>query len=390
MSLNDLGNEQAGQGMETEARRTQQRCLALRQQIARDHPDVADYQKELGIGYLVWADREEISGAIDRSLESARHGREVFERLARAYPDVADYSYRLTGALQRIARSFHQLGRTEESEAVLRQATELAERVYHDHPEVLDHKDSVVNCYRNLGWVQYRLQNRLEDALATYQKAKAIEARTVLENPDLRVNRTALARLHHEIGRILTRLKRFDEALAEYEPALRTYESDVARDPSSFRPRRNLAYLYFDQGRVHRGAGREREAAAAWRRALPMFEEVANSQAVDPYDRACVQAICAAIVGNAADPLPPADQARRERFAEAAVAALREAVRGGYHSVPMVESDPDFDAIREREDFKALMAELRVGGPSLNAAATEPASPDAPTRAAPDSKAGDG
>jgi tetratricopeptide (TPR) repeat protein len=248
----------------------------------------------------------------------------------------------------------------------------------------------VVSCYRSLGWVQYRLQGRLEDALATYQKARAIEERTVLENPDLRVNRTALARLHHEIGRILTRLKRFDEALAMYEPAKRTYESDVTRDPSSFGPRRNLAYLYFDQGRIYRDAGREIESAAAWGRALPLFEEVANSQAIDPYDRACVQAICAAIVGKAADPLPPADQARSERFAEAAIAALREAIRGGHHNALMVESDPDFDAIREREDFKALLAEMKTGGTSLNAAATEPARTSAPTRAAPGSNAGDG
>ncbi len=100
MCLNDLGNQQAALGHEADARRSHERSLAIRKQVVRDHPDVPEYQKELGIGYAVWADRQYYAGLTSESLRSAERERDIFERLIREHPDVADYQWRLIGALE--------------------------------------------------------------------------------------------------------------------------------------------------------------------------------------------------------------------------------------------------------------------------------------------------
>ena len=112
-------------------------------------------------------------------------------------------------------------------------------------------------------------------------------------------------------------------------------------------------------GRIHLAAGRAADARAALDRARSIFEAIADSEALGPYNRACAYALCADLVGLGKTDLSPMDQARRGKFAERAVATLREALSGGHRSPDMIESDNDFDGIKSNEDFKALLAELR-------------------------------
>ena len=127
---------------------------------------------------------------------------------------------------------------------------------------------------------------------------------------------------------------------------------------------RELGYLYFEIGRIHLATARLPEASSSLTRAQRIFEVVAVSGAVSPYNRACAQAICADLTGVGKAGLSPQDQAMRRKFADRAVATLREAVAGGHSSAEMIESDVDFDGIKSNENFKALLAELRSRSPA--------------------------
>jgi hypothetical protein len=70
--------------------------------------------------------------------------------------------------------------------------------------------------------------------------------------------------------------------------------------------------------------------------------------------------MCAGLVGAGKDVPGPADHARRDRHAEDAVATLRKAADGGHQSPAMLASDLDFEASRSRDDFQALVADLRA------------------------------
>jgi tetratricopeptide (TPR) repeat protein len=360
MCLNDLGNEQAGLGLEADARRSHERCLALRRQIVRDHPDVPEYQKELGIGYGVWAARQYAAGLISESLASELKAREVFERLVRQHSDVADYSHRLSGTLQDIGGRLGEVGRTDEALTALREALSVSERLNRDHPEVLHHQTNLAACHSAIGWLCYRLTDLPEESLASYVKSRAIYAKIVRDNPELKPYRLYLATLDQQVARVLMRLGRKDEALRYYHQALEVKEADVRANSSSEWSRRDLGYCHFEIGRLHEVAGRGTQASASWQKALTIFEALAESNALDPYNLACAQAICASLVGAGKATLSPAEETRRARYAERAVATLSKAADGGLQSLSMVASDPDFDAIRSRDDFQSLVAGLKA------------------------------
>jgi hypothetical protein len=58
---------------------------------------------------------------------------------------------------------------------------------------------------------------------------------------------------------------------------------------------------------------------------------------------------------------PPAGARQADAEAEQAIAWLKKAVAAGYKNAAHMQKDKDFDALRDREDFKKLLAELAAG-----------------------------
>ena len=83
--------------------------------------------------------------------------------------------------------------------------------------------------------------------------------------------------------------------------------------------------------------------------------------AVDAYGAACTLARCVPIVEKD-DKLDAANrQAEMQFYADQAMAMLRDAVAKGYKNVEHMKKDKDLDPLREREDFKNVVAELETG-----------------------------
>jgi hypothetical protein len=78
------------------------------------------------------------------------------------------------------------------------------------------------------------------------------------------------------------------------------------------------------------------------------------------YDAACLRAVCAAVIPE--DPKTPAGDAARlaQEQADMAMAWLHKAVAAGFSNASHMKQDRDLDALRGREDFKQLLAELEL------------------------------
>jgi mannose/cellobiose epimerase-like protein (N-acyl-D-glucosamine 2-epimerase family) len=70
----------------------------------------------------------------------------------------------------------------------------------------------------------------------------------------------------------------------------------------------------------------------------------------DLYDAACGMARTAAAA-------KPGEEARR-RYGDRAVAVLRRAVAAGFHEAERARKDPALEALRERDDFRKLLADM--------------------------------
>ena len=78
------------------------------------------------------------------------------------------------------------------------------------------------------------------------------------------------------------------------------------------------------------------------------------------FGAACIRALCARVIPL--DPkTPAADAARLAREqADQAMVWLHKAIAAGFSDTARVKTDEDLDALRQREDFKEMLAELEA------------------------------
>jgi hypothetical protein len=82
------------------------------------------------------------------------------------------------------------------------------------------------------------------------------------------------------------------------------------------------------------------------------------------YVAACYLARCVPLAGKDTK-LPDAKRRERaRRYGDRAVELLREAVAKGYTDVKTTREDKDLDALRQRDDFQKLLAEMAKAKPA--------------------------
>jgi tetratricopeptide (TPR) repeat protein len=144
--------------------------------------------------------------------------------------------------------------------------------------------------------------------------------------------------------------------------------------------RRELFQDYVSVGDIHREQGREAEAVHSHRQAIELLDAQPRETGQDFFNIACFLALCAR---PACDPdKAPGDVELAECrvHANSAMAALRQAIAAGYRNAVSFKLRDELSALRDRGDFKSIVAELESAGPVR---ATASASAPRPVAAAP-------
>jgi hypothetical protein len=105
--------------------------------------------------------------------------------------------------------------------------------------------------------------------------------------------------------------------------------------------------------------GLERHAEAV--RAARDYAREFPDDPVVAYNAACFMARCVPLADR--DPKLSAEgrQKTADEYARLAVQQLRAASQAGYRDVKHMKQDPDLDPLRDRQDFRDLLAELGAG-----------------------------
>jgi serine/threonine protein kinase len=99
--------------------------------------------------------------------------------------------------------------------------------------------------------------------------------------------------------------------------------------------------------------------AAGCRATAERWEKLNRGDAESLYLAACLRAATAAVLQK--EPTPGADATRvANEEADRAMAWLKQAVAAGYRDTAHLKADPVLDALRDREDFQKLVAELEA------------------------------
>jgi tetratricopeptide (TPR) repeat protein len=322
--MNSLANSYHYLGRHPEALKLRERTLALRQaKLDPDHPDVLMSMSNLATSYA----------ALGRHPEALKLREQT---LALEQPKLGPDHHSTLTSMYNLANSYHVVGRYADAVRLWEQTLPLQQaKLGPDNPDTLWTMHNLAAGYEALG--------RHPDALRLRQQTLA------LRQTRLGPNHPHTLQSLWVVAGSLGKLNRAAEAVPIIDDRVRRANGqDVV--PGLIEGVMDLRLRHFEKAK---DAGGCRATAELW-------EKLQRTDAGSLYDAACFRAVTAAVL-RATD---PSSDTAKEADAEAdrAMAWLRQAVAAGYKNVAHLKKDTDLDALRDRADFRALLAKLEAGG----------------------------
>jgi serine/threonine protein kinase len=377
-------------------------------QLGPDHPDTLVSMHNLANAYAALGDESQ--------AYEIRH-----ETLARRTSKLGLEHVDTLRSRLVMARSYAILNRPKDAFALDQQTVALMEsKLGPEHPETLQAMDNLAQDYRDL--------RRFDDAVRLLEKTLAIQQRTLgRDHLETLAGMIRLAHAYNDIGQHTKALKLREEALVLQKlklpadhPDLLTSMYTLANSYGHLERRSEALKLHqetLERRKAKLGPDHPSVLWSIWgvtaqlfslnrgAEALPMIEEVVDRAArlkvqpdlvgllnnqrsyfqkakdvagcrrtaelweklrrTDPrslYNAACYRAVVAAVL-LATDKSPEAAKASRAE-ADRAMAWLEQAVAAGYDNLALMKKDSDLDALRDREDYRKLLAgqEARAAG----------------------------
>jgi tetratricopeptide (TPR) repeat protein len=334
----DLGRLLHDMGQRPAAEQAYRRALEIREKLVADFPMVPAYRQELALihsnlGFLLQG-----FGQRPAAEQAYRQALEIQEKLVADFPTAPLYREELALSHNNLGFLLQESGRRPAAEQAYRRALEIGEKLAADFPTVSRYRPGLAGNCVNLG-ILIRDQGQTEASLAWFARAVALLDPLVQQEPRLATERLFLGNAHYGRAQALDRLGRHPEAVKDWDRALELNDT-LAKEPS-----------------VRRGRAQSLARAGEHARAVAEVNALAEVKGVDGstlYDLACVCALAAdKVTGDTGPRLA-------EEYAARAVELLRHAVAKGYKNAAHVSEDKALDALRGRDDFKNLLAELKA------------------------------
>jgi tetratricopeptide (TPR) repeat protein len=194
------------------------------------------------------------------------------------------------------------------------------------------------------------------EALEFHQKARAKYQQVSDANPMNPIHLSWLANSENRLGRLQARQGQFTEAFAALDKGLAIRRKLADDNPENRIYTNDLGCSHSDRGGAHVRAGHPAEAAADLRRAIALWDKLKAPEPETRFERSRALALLAGVGSDARSGVTATEAAR---FADQAVASLRDAISAGWN-VPNELKEPDFDALRKRANFQKLLAEVEA------------------------------
>ncbi len=333
-----------------EAKAELSQALAIYQKLIDDNPTVTNFREGLGMSHM------QLGMVLMNTGKPTEAEAEYRRALALLQMPIGDSST-LTQSRMMLGWNRQELGtllmisgRLAEAEAEFRRALAILRGL----PE--DNNDRQVHLADTLGKIGDVLSRAgmPTEALEAQRKALAIRQKWADTQPANVLPQADLAKSHLAIGRLHAREKRFAEAFAALDTGLALCQKVADADPKRTETVRQLGSGHAIRGWARVRAGQPALAAPDLRRALELWAKTPQEDIEMRFERGHVLALLA---GLGKDPKSGVTAAQAAAFAEQSVPALRDAVSSGWN-LPDELKEPDFDAIRDRADFKKFVAEL--------------------------------
>jgi serine/threonine protein kinase/tetratricopeptide (TPR) repeat protein len=330
-------------------------ALDLQKRVVATHPTVTLYLLDLSATYYQLAYYSSKLPGCPDVVRWYRESIALGERLAELDPENVDFQDRLGRSVSNLGFNLLLHGEIDQAVREYLRAIEIHRRVQAtqtNEPRLLT---PLAVALEGLGEAR-AAQRKPEEALEAYRKALAIRQQLADTHPANIEFQNALADIQSSIGRAQSRQKRFTEALTAIETGLAIRQKLAEADFTNTAYSRGLGNSHAYRGTARVRAGQLAEAAVDLRLALALWAKAPHLDIEEQVERS---RSLAQLAGLGAEAKSGVTKEEARTFADQSVAVLADAVKAGW-ALPSELKEPDFDALRGRDDFKKLVEEVEV------------------------------
>jgi tetratricopeptide (TPR) repeat protein/tRNA A-37 threonylcarbamoyl transferase component Bud32 len=336
--LNSMGRREEA---EAEFRKT----IADQISIVEAQPNAPEYQSELAHSYNNFGSMLGSVGEIAETEVAYRKGLEIRHLLVKRYPDVTEYLRDLAASQNNLGEFFDSTGQLDKAQEPLESAREIRERLVGEHETDTDYAIDLCGSYGNLGR-HLRLVGENKRAIEWFQKAIDSTNKLLKINPKSVELKQILRNAYASHSLASNDLGDYDVALAYLDRALELNLNESMK----VRLQTRRAMMLVNMGDPVK-VELEVEAAA---KSPSLSGDFA-------YDLACALSLASKFLSDQGH----TDTGKLEdieRFQARAVSLLEKSASMNFLSQPKVlehsKKDNDLDPLRDREDFKKLIASV--------------------------------
>jgi tetratricopeptide (TPR) repeat protein/tRNA A-37 threonylcarbamoyl transferase component Bud32 len=356
----NIGLLRSRTGNPAEALEAFEQARAIRQRLAIANPTVTQFQNDLArshnnIGFLLWQ-----RGKPAEALKAFEQTRAISQALADAHLAVTEFQRTLALSHNNIGAMLILLGKPAEALKACEQALSIQQKLADGNPAATQFQYGLALSHNNIGLLLAQT-GKLAEALKAHDQERAIMQKLAGTDPTSEDYQSQLAESHYRMGGLLARQGHFARAFASLNEGQALCQKLADAHPEVPRHLLLLGYSHAFRGKAHIRAGHPAEGAPDLRRALELWAQNKTGDGDDLFERARALALLAGLGSGAKSGVTP-DEAKV--FTDQAIAALRDAVQAGWNW-PAELKEPDFDALRGRDDFKKLLTEFEAkAGPN--------------------------
>lgn len=298
--------------------------------MARDFIAVPEYRKDLAASHIGLG---QVLRKLDKPMEAEdayRKAQSVLVALAAEFPTVASYSNSAASSHNNLANLLADGNKLEDALEQYRQAAKIRERLVADYPAIPEYKVDLAGVYANTAMKLFE-GDRPTESLPWFKKAvdllEPVHASAATSNRTTRY----LQESYEGRSKALDKLERYAEGETDWD---RYVALDSPDDKYKLLTKRWKRLLR--QGMVNEAIEQIAE-----------FTKLPDQDAELWYEFACVYSL-------AADRLPE----KQVEYADRSMELLKQAVKIGYDNAKRMRADSDLEQLRDRDDFKTLIAEV--------------------------------
>ncbi len=342
-------------GKHVEALNEFRAALEIDRKLAEENPKVPEFWFKRARSHSFLGKFLSDTGKPEEAEAELRSASALYQELVNANPAVTVFRRNLAVCRMCIGTLLCETGKPAEAQTELRTALAIEQKLVDEDSGDIYYRGGLADCHTRLGRLLMQMGKPAE-AEAECRTAVAIWQKLVEDTPGVALYRCMLAQSVQNLGDVVLAVGRSAEARADYERAIALEEPQVRDEPAIISHRYDLACLMRRRGLTLVDLGDPAGAAADFRRALGSLDGLPLLSAGGLFQKACCHAALAGLAGRPGSRVSAVDG---EEAAAKAIESLGRAIANGYRNANELRIERALDPLRNRPDFKKLMAELK-------------------------------